>query len=91
MAPRCGDWEGTHPAAAACRGQAVNHAAGISRLITSPLLPRLCAPWGYAKKKKKVNKKKIKKIPKPNRGGKYQAGRKLVPQAQRGAARVLIS
>lgn len=90
MAPRCGGWEGTHPAAAACRGQAVNHAAGISRLITSPLLPQLCAPWGYAKKKSEF-KKKQNTIPKPNRGGKYQAGRKLEPRAQRGVARVLIS
>lgn len=33
-------------------GQAVNHAAGISRLITSLLLPRLRSPWGYAKNHK---------------------------------------
>lgn len=31
-------------------GQAVNHAAAISWLITSLLLPRLRSPWGYAKK-----------------------------------------
>lgn len=63
-APRCGGGEGTHLAAAACGGQAVNHATGISRLITSPLLPRLRTPWGNAKKKSELKKKKLRrKIP----------------------------
>lgn len=39
MAVCCGGGEGTHLAATVCRSQAVNHAAAVSWLITSLLLP----------------------------------------------------
>lgn len=48
-----GGGEGTHLAAAGCRGQAGNLAAAVSWLIISLLFPRLRTPWGYTHTKKK--------------------------------------